>query len=210
MMAEKQYAMLIDLALCIGCNACAVACKMENDTPEGCFNTWVDSWDAIDGKGRVRRANVPAQCNHCTDAPCVHVCPTGASHFGENGLVELDLEKCIGCKYCMTACPYEARWVNQTGEVEKCTFCHNRANAGLLPACVTNCVTGARMFGDINDPNSDISKRIAEAGGADVLLPEMGLDPHVYYIGLKETKDMERVSAVHRGGKVKRAYEGRK
>ena len=115
-MSEKRFGMLIDLSLCVGCNACAVACKQENAVPLAKFNTWVESWDVDDG-GIVRRANVPKQCNHCASAPCVKVCPTGASYRTDEGVVMTDPEKCIGCKYCMAACPYQARWVDDvTGE----------------------------------------------------------------------------------------------
>ena len=119
--STKRFGMLIDLSLCIGCNACAVACKQENGVPLTKFNTWVESWDVGTGE-QARRANQPKLCNHCADAPCVKVCPTGASYRTEDGVVLVDSEKCIGCKYCMAACPYQARWVDDdTGEVGKCT-----------------------------------------------------------------------------------------
>ena len=181
-MSEKRFGMLIDLSLCVGCNACAVACKQENAVPLAKFNTWVESWDVDDG-GIVRRANVPKQCNHCASAPCVKVCPTGASYRTDEGVVMTDPEKCIGCKYCMAACPYQARWVDdETGEVGKCTFCHHRTTHGLLPACVGTCITRARYFGDLNDPESDIAKKIA-ASDTDVLHADLGLDPSLHYIG---------------------------
>ena len=117
--STKRFGMLIDLSLCIGCNACAVACKQENGVPLTKFNTWVESWDVGTGE-QARRANQPKLCNHCADAPCVKVCPTGASYRTEDGVVLVDAEKCIGCKYCMAACPYQARWVDDdTGEVGK-------------------------------------------------------------------------------------------
>ena len=204
----KRFGMLIDLSLCIGCNACAVACKQENGVPLTKFNTWVESWDVGTGE-RARRANQPKLCNHCADAPCVKVCPTGASYRTEEGVVLVDAEKCIGCKYCMAACPYQARWVDDnTGVVGKCTFCHHRTSHGLLPACVSTCVTRARYFGDLNDPESDIAKRLAEADGGDVLYEDLGLNPSLYYIGLKETEAMPVASAIHRGGNVMKPYEG--
>ena len=123
-MSEKKLGMLIDLALCIGCNACVVACKYENGVPADKFNTWIESFDVERPDGRIARANVPKQCNHCEDAPCVRVCPTGASYKAEDGTVQVD-PKCIGCKYCMAACPYQARYQLESGEVEKCTFCHH-------------------------------------------------------------------------------------
>jgi tetrathionate reductase subunit B len=207
----KQMGMLIDLSLCIGCNACTVACKIENDVPLTKFNTWIESFDVEGSDGRIRRANIPKLCNHCKDAPCVTVCPTGASYRNEDGYVLVDHSRCIGCKYCMAACPYSVRWVDDsTGEVSKCTFCYHRTSEGLLPACVATCVTGARMFGDFGDPDSDVSKRLAEAGGGDDLLEDMDLHPSVHYIGLKDTQNMPVASAVVRGGNVYEPYKERR
>lgn len=207
-MSEHRLGMAIDLALCIGCNACAVACKMENDVPLGSFNTWVESWDA-EKDGQVRRANVPKLCNHCAKPSCVSVCPTGASYIADDKTVQIDSEKCIGCKYCMAACPYGVRYlVEETGEVRKCTFCHHRSSSGLLPACVGTCVTKARVFGDMNDTESEISKLLSEAK-SDVLMGDMGLEPTVRYVDLDETLALKRVSAVHKGGNVLVPYEGR-
>ncbi|MBC5582842.1 4Fe-4S dicluster domain-containing protein [Eggerthella sp. NSJ-70] len=208
-MSEQRLGMAIDLALCIGCNACAVACKMENSVVLGHFNTWVESWD-VDRDGDVRRASVPKLCNHCANPACVSVCPTGASYVDADGSVQIDTGKCIGCKYCMAACPYGVRYlVEETGDVHKCTFCHHRSSNGLLPACVGTCVTKARVFGDLNDPDSDVSKLLAEAGGGEVLLADMGMEPSVRYVDLEETMALKRVSAVHKGGNVLTPYEGR-
>lgn len=210
MSANKRMGMLIDLSLCIGCNACAVACKIENDVPLTKFNTWVETFDVESGKNDISRVSISKLCNHCEDAPCVTVCPTGASYKTDDGYVLVDHSRCIGCKYCMAACPYSVRWVDDTtGEVSKCTFCHHRTSEGLLPACVATCVTKARMFGDFNDPNSDVSKRLAEAGGGDVLLADLNLKPGVHYIGLKEVESMPVASAVVRGGNVYEPYEGK-
>ena len=207
-MGEKQFGMLVDLAKCIGCNACAVACKQENEVPLKKFNTWIESWD-VEKEGRIARANVSHLCNHCEDAPCVNVCPTGASYRTEEGVVLVDDGRCIGCKYCMAVCPYQVRWQkDDSGDVHKCTFCYHRTSNGLLPACAAACVTSARVFGDANDPESDISKRLAQADG-EVMLEDMNLHPHVYYLGLSETEAMPRASAVHKGGNVLKPYEGR-
>ena len=202
--STKRFGMLIDLSLCIGCNACAVACKQENGVPLTKFNTWVESWDVGTGE-QARRANQPKLCNHCADAPCVKVCPTGASYRTEDGVVLVDAEKCIGCKYCMAACPYQARWVDDdTGEVGKCTFCHAH---GLLPACVSTCVTRARYFGDLDDPSSDIAKKVADVGG-EALFADLGLNPSVLYVGLSQVEGLPATSAIHRGGNVVKPYEG--
>lgn len=208
-MSKQRLGMVVDLALCIGCNACAVACKQENDVPLTKFNTWVESWDVDDG-GRISRANLPKLCNHCENPACVSVCPTGASYVADDGTVQIDVSKCIGCKYCMAACPFGVRYTNdETGDVHKCTFCHHRTANGLLPACAGTCVTHARLFGDLNDPESDVSKRLAEADDAQVLFADRGMNLSVHYLGLDKMMGMERVSAVHKGGNVKTPYEGR-
>lgn len=194
-----RFGMVIDLARCVGCNACTVACRMENETPTGCFNTWVESWDAGEYPN-VFRANLPKLCNHCQDAPCVSVCPTGASYRTEDGVVLVDEERCIGCKYCMAACPYQARWQDpDEGHVDKCTLCFHRIKDGLLPACVGSCITHARVFGDLNDPESDAAKLLAQQN-EETLLSELDLKPSVYYGGLSQTVGLQRTSVVHKGG----------
>ncbi|MEG0071116.1 MAG: 4Fe-4S dicluster domain-containing protein [Raoultibacter sp.] len=196
---EKRFGMLIDLSLCVGCNACVVACKMENDVPLTCFNTWIESWDAGEYPN-VFRANMPKLCNHCKDAPCVRVCPTAASYVTDEGVVLVDESRCIGCKYCLAACPYQVRWQEpDKGHVDKCTFCYHRTSQGMLPACVSTCITHARIFGDLNDPESDISQRLAEVD-AEKLHEELGLDTAVYYVGLSATQDLAQTSVVHKGG----------
>ena len=150
-MNEKKLGMLIDLSLCIGCNACTVACKRENDVPLGAFNTWIESFDVERPDGRIARANVPKQCNHCADAPCVKVCPTGASYRAEDGTVQIDKDKCIGCQFCAMACPYGVRYLNEEERVvEKCTLCQQRTAQGELPQCVAQCGARARFFGDLD------------------------------------------------------------
>ena len=211
-MSEKRLGMLIDLSLCIGCNACAVACKLENDVPANdVFNVWVESWDGDRGDGYVCRTNVPKQCNQCTNPTCVSVCPTGATFIAEDGTIQINADESIGCQACMAACPYGARWFDEaTTTVRKCTFCEHRVENGMVPACVATCVTKSRIFGDLNDPESDISKRIAEAGDAvTVLQPEDGLEPNVYYIGLTEALAMPKRSGVNKGGNVLETYEGK-
>lgn len=183
-MSEKKLGMLIDLALCIGCNACVVACKYENGVPADKFNTWIESFDVERPDGRIARANVPKQCNHCEDAPCVRVCPTGASYKAEDGTVQVDPEKCIGCKYCMMACPYGVRsWNTKEKAVEKCTLCGQLTSAGQEPACVAACCANARFYGDLDDPSSDVSKAVAAADPASLhTLHDAGNKPLTRYI----------------------------
>lgn len=208
-MADKKLGMVIDLALCIGCNACTVACKLENSVPLGEFNTWIESWDA-DDSGRVTRAHLPKLCNHCENPACVAVCPTEASYIAEDGSVQIDGEACIGCKSCVAACPYEVRYmIEEEGVVGKCTLCQHRTSHGLVPECVDTCLTGARVFGDLNDSESDISKRLAEVGGGEALIAELGLNPRIRYVGLSETLDCKRVSSIHKGGNVLQPYDGK-
>ncbi len=201
-----RYGMLIDLARCVGCNACAVACKMEHETPAGCYNTWVDAWD-VGTYPNVLRANLPQQCNHCADAPCQSVCPTGATFTTDEGVVLVDAESCIGCKLCMDACPYGARWFDEANAVVgKCTFCYERAVNGLQPRCVNTCITKARLFGDLNDPDSDISRRLAEIE-PERLHAELGGEVAVFYVGLSATQEAPVASETMRGGNILASQE---
>ncbi len=209
-----RYGMVIDLKRCIGCHACAVACKGENSTPPEI--KWSRVLDYATGKyPRVNRYFLPLLCMHCEDAPCVDVCPSGATYKRADGIVAVDYDKCIGCRYCMVACPYHARYFNdknggyfpagltpaeklgyqkhQVGTVEKCIFCTPRVDEGVkkglkpgvdweaTPACVNACPVGARVFGDLDDPSSEVSRLIISRRGYQ-LRPEMGTKPSVYYL----------------------------
>jgi tetrathionate reductase subunit B len=148
------------------------------------------SWVRITEKGtypNVSRFFLPSLCNNCDRPVCVSVCPVGASYKREDGIVMIDPHTCIGCRYCMASCPYNARYVNPLKKiVQKCFFCHHRVDAGLQPACVETCPAGARIFGNMNDPESEVAKVIAKNPTA-VLKQWMATYPSVYYIGL----DME-------------------
>ena len=214
----KKPGIAINSARCMACYACFMACKDEHcgwDTdlsksqPEmGQYWMNIKEWERGDNERHIKTATVPTPCSHCDNPACVAACPTGASYIAEDGTVQIDDEKCVGCDACVAACPYEARYhVDDENIVRKCTFCHHRTQLGMLPACVGACVAGARMFGDLNDPDSDISKAIAAAGETDVLLPEEGLGPEIHYIGLNSALAMKRVSNVQQGGNVKTPYE---
>lgn len=184
-----HWGMVVDLRKCIGCQACTVACIMENHVPEDAFRTHVSVYELVRDGQDPAMVMLPRLCNHCDDPPCLPVCPVEATFKAETGEVLVDASKCVGCAYCVQACPYDARFVNHETQVaDKCTFCIHRTRAGLLPACVETCVGGARNFGDLNDPESPVSKLLA-AHPISVLRPEMRTHPNVYYIGLDEVLD---------------------
>jgi len=208
-----KWGMVIDLFRCIGCHGCTYSCKAENNTGRGVF--WARVFDYEVGKyPRVTRSFLPMPCMMCEDAPCEQACPSGATYRRKDGIVAVDADKCVGCKTCMLACPYDARFMNseevyfdpaesprdrlraslrQPGAVEKCTFCKERIDRGLAqgltpgsdwdatPACVNACPANARVFGDLQDPDSEISRLIA-THSAEPLRRELSTRPSVYYI----------------------------
>ena len=195
--SNTHYGMVIDLRRCIGCHACTVACKIENNVPDHCFRSWVVEAD----KGvypHVARVKLPRLCNQCRDAPCLEVCPVKATYRDESagGIIRIDRKKCVGCKYCIVSCPYNARYFHGSrGVADKCDFCVDRVKAGLLPACVSTCVSHARFFGDLNDPDSEVSRLIREQN-AQTLCPDLGTRSSVYYIGLSEAVAQSDLAAL--------------
>jgi len=190
---SKRYAMVIDLRKCVGCQACTVGCSIENQAPIGQFRTTVKQYEVTLNDGNVSTKSVksfmlPCLCNHCDNPPCVKVCPVQATYQRSDGIVMVDNERCVACAYCVQACPYDARFINnETLTVDKCTFCAHRLEQGLLPACVETCVGGARIIGDIKDPNSTISQLLQEyRDEIKVLRPEANTQPHVFYIGMDD------------------------
>jgi molybdopterin-containing oxidoreductase family iron-sulfur binding subunit len=194
--------MVIDLRRCVGCHGCAVACKAEHGTRPGIM--WARVLKSETGIfPAVRRLSLPVLCMHCHTPACLPVCPTGATAQRPDGIVTIDRALCIGCRYCMQACPYSARYFNDgngtyfsggptpyeaagaaehaDGTVEKCDFCAERLERGLEPACVANCMTRARVFGDLADPGSEVS-RLIRGKGSFPLNPELGTDPCVFYL----------------------------
>lgn len=207
----NQWAMVIDLSLCTGCGYCTLACQAHNDAPPEI------QWNRVIEAGKVgeKNAYLPRPCMHCDHAPCVSVCPVKASYKRADGIVMMDYDRCIGCRYCEVACPYGARafnWEEFVGEnpavpewgtpevprrprgvVEKCTFCFHRLDRGLAlglkpgldpdasPACLVACPVRARTFGDLNDPDSEVS-RLLRARSHLRLREDMGTNPRVYYL----------------------------
>jgi tetrathionate reductase subunit B len=162
MAAQKRYAFVIEVDRCIDCKACMVACKVENQVPIGHHRNWVEAAPLQGAFPTLEQDYVPGNCMHCEAPPCVQVCPTAASYQRADGLVLIDQDKCIGCRFCISACPYNARYYDDArGVVDKCSACVHRLDVGQPPACVETCVGGARHFGDLNDPNSDVAKLYA-------------------------------------------------
>lgn len=194
-----RYGMLIDTTKCSECYSCRVACQHQNHLPKDEAFITLNTFE----KGTFPNVSfqvLPVQCQHCDNPPCKEVCPTGATYQTEHGFVLVDQDRCIGCKYCMVACPYGARVQNhETGVVEKCKFCAEGVISALgtsggadatsgassniedIPACVNTCISSARIFGDLDDPNSTISKEII-ARKAAPLRPDLGTKPKIYYV----------------------------
>ena len=205
---------IVDIKKCIGCGRCVEACRLENDVPldSGYGRTWVERYvvteseevlvdspkAGIDGfasgsalseyKGsKVRKSFfVPKLCNHCDKPPCVPVCPVRATYVNQEGVVLVNRRACIGCRYCIQACPYGARFFDSRLRiVDKCTWCYHRITKGIAPACVEVCPVGARVFGDMRDGAGLVSKIINEEV-IGILKPEIGCGNKVYYIGLEK------------------------
>lgn len=213
-----RWGMVINLTRCVGCYACVVACKQENFLPPEIFYNRVLISEDGGHYPVVAKRMYPTQCNHCADAPCVEVCPTGASQRREDGVVWVEHDKCVGCRSCKIACPYQARAYldkereyfqgqglteieqlgrklkpHQTGVAYKCNFCMERIDAGMkkdlqpgidrdaTPACAIACPTKTRVFGDLDDAESEISQIIREKRGTP-FHEEHGTDPSIYYV----------------------------
>lgn len=193
MATKKQYTLLIDLDRCIGCKACQLACKIENNVDLDVFWNRMNAVGPVGDYPNMDYFFMAKQCQHCKDPECVKVCPTKATYQTDDGIMLIDHDKCYGCQYCIWACPYGVRTLNpKTHMVEKCILCAHRLEQGLAPACVVSCEGNCRFFGDINDPQSDIAKYYARnAERAFRIHPELGTDPSVIY--LKPRKGASRL-----------------
>jgi molybdopterin-containing oxidoreductase family iron-sulfur binding subunit len=227
---NAKFGMVIDLGKCIGCRRCAYACKRENNVPDTISPPYIMVFETeaatgvtghfaspeMMGKGTTmyytklhkHKWYMPVQCNHCDDAPCVQVCPTGASYKDQDGLVLIDYDKCIGCRNCMTACPYGARRFNwwephvprdrinplvpmrRHGVVEKCTFCVHRTRRGKFTRCVEACPNKARTFGNFNDPDSKVRK-LVESERNFRLKEVLNTGPRIWYLTKPKEKNMQ-------------------
>lgn len=203
-----RLAIAINLDRCVGCHTCALSCKMQNNVPEGMLwnRVLTEDCDVMDGAlgtyPNVTRTFLPVACQHCQNAACQRVCPTGATYKDDKGRVEIDYDKCIGCRMCMSACPYNGvrsfNWEepvfhmdyamgskdapeHQQHVVEKCTFCYHRTSQGIEPACMHLCVGRARFWGDLDDPTSEVSRLLAERSHKR-LLEDRGTEPSTYYL----------------------------
>ena len=205
---DHWWGMIIDIDKCIGCGNCVRACKAENDVPleEGHFRTWVERYevssDDLDhphvespnggydgfpaGKTRdnVKTFFVPKLCNHCANSPCVQVCPVGATFESPDGVVLVDKNYCIGCRYCVQACPYGCRFIDErTMTVDKCDLCYHRITKGLTTACCEACPTGARQLVDLKNPNDPVHEFL-RTNAVHVLKPQMATGAKVFYRAL--------------------------
>jgi Fe-S-cluster-containing dehydrogenase component/formate-dependent nitrite reductase membrane component NrfD len=188
------YGFVIDLKKCIGCHACTIACKAEHDIPVGANRCWVKTVE----KGTfpdTQRLFFPVLCNQCEEAPCMNICPTGALFRRRDGIVDLNAASCIGCRACMAACPYDQLFIDpNTLTAEKCNFCANRIENELQPACVSVCPTECRIFGDLDDPASQVAQ-IVQREPFTVRKPEKGTGPKIFYLSADESVIRPEIAA---------------
>ncbi|MCF8033597.1 MAG: 4Fe-4S dicluster domain-containing protein [Desulfarculaceae bacterium] len=176
---EKRLAIVVQTDKCFDCKACMIACKVENQVPDGYWRNWVKHNGGAEG---LRTQFQPGQCMQCSQPSCVAACPVNATYRLPNGVVAIDPKKCIGCGNCVTACPYGARFRDpKTRVADKCDFCLHRLVRGEQPACVETCPTKARVFGDLNDPESAVSKLAAGQKLVTVNSPQVHTEPNIYY-----------------------------
>jgi len=201
-----DWAFIVDTTRCIGCGACVRACGIENKVPDGYFRTWIERYEIdkdenihvdspeggehsfkqnrVQDKPVVKGFFVPKLCNHCRNSSCTQVCPVGATYHSPDGVVLVDRKHCMGCGYCIQACPFGCRYISyDIGTADKCSFCYHRIHRGLPTACVQACPRKARICGNLKDPRNPVSA-VLHSRRYSILKPEMATNPKCYYIGL--------------------------
>ncbi|MHC5038065.1 MAG: 4Fe-4S dicluster domain-containing protein [Planctomycetota bacterium] len=203
--SEHHYVFLLDIHKCIGCGKCVRACALENHVPENYYRTWIERYSIsrtghvlveapkggkdgfeplVSGYNVTKSFFVAKLCNHCTNTPCVTVCPVGASFRSKDGIIMVDQKRCFGCGYCIQACPYGTRFLHpETRTAHKCTWCYHRITKGLKNACIEVCPVGARMLGDLKKRDDPVAQILATKT-VSVLRPELLTEPNCFYMGL--------------------------
>ena len=186
-----RYAMVTDLRKCVACHACTASCNAEWDVPPSYARTHVKTTPLAGTFPNLTSSPYVAQCNHCDHPPCVPACPSGATYQDKGGVVRVDGDVCIGCAFCVDACPYEARFVSpSTKKVDKCDFCAPRIARGEEPACVATCPAGAKHFGDLEDRTGEVHRIVFHEGARRVESDTVAVGPNVYYLGKAEHLDL--------------------
>lgn len=186
-----RFAMVVDLQKCVACQACTVACNSEWEVPAGYARTHVRFAGPEGAIPRLVASPYIAQCNHCDRPACLQACPSGATYQSRDGIVKINRDLCIGCGFCIEACPYDARYLNPvTNKVDKCEFCSARIDNGLQPACVTTCIARARSFGNLEDSGSEVFRMVYERGARRNETEDVHIGPNVYYLGKEANVDL--------------------
>ena len=186
-----RYAMVTDLRKCVACEACTSACNGEWEIPPGQARTRVRKTPVSGTFPMLMASALVAQCNHCDHPTCIAACPSGATRQDEQGVVVVDQDLCIGCGFCVEACPYDARFIHALAKkADKCDFCAPRREQGLLPACVTTCPAQAKYFGDLEDRDSEVFRMVFTEGARRMESRSMAMGPNVYYLGRTDHLDL--------------------
>ena len=179
-----RYAMVTDLRKCVACQACTVACSAEWAVPPAQARTRVRQTPLVGSFPQLRASPHVEQCNHCDRPPCLEPCPSGATFQDPSGIVRVDRDLCIGCGFCVEACPYDARFIHAgSRKVDKCDFCLPRLERGEQPACVATCTAHAKHFGDLEDRGSEVHRMVYFGGAARLQTAAVAVGPNVYYVG---------------------------
>jgi len=177
---QIKYGIVIDGSRCIDCKACMIACKVENNVPEGLWRNWIRP--LMIESSTQKSEFQPGQCMQCDQPSCVAACPVGATYKQTHGLVAIDPAKCIGCGNCISACPYGARYRDPVKKIaDKCDFCQRRLERGEEPACVVTCPTKTRSFGDLNDPTSEVGRMVRKDNLVRIIAPHFNTHPNIFY-----------------------------